>query len=460
MIPRQPMPEQDPKERIRNFDEVALGYDEEQAVLEAGRCLQCENPTCMQGCPVNIDIPGFIAHIKEGNFDLAIRKIKEKNHLPAIIGRVCPVKDQCEKFCVLAKKGEPVAIGNLERFAADVEWKKGVEIPGRAKASGKRVAVVGSGPAGLTAATDLVKLGHEAIIFEALHVPGGVLTYGIPEFRLPKKVVEREVEYIKRLGVEIRTDMVIGRTFTIDELLEQGFDAIFIGTGAGPPQFLGVPGENLGLVYSANEFLTRVNLMRAYEFPEYDTPIKVGEKVAVIGAGNVAFDSARTALRLGAGNVSIVYRRSGEEIPARIEEVQHAEEEGVKLRLLTLPTRMLGEGGLVRRMECIKMSLGKPDESGRRRPIPVEGSEFYIDTDTVIVAIGRRPNPLIQQTTEGLKTTSWGTIVVDDFGQTSRSDIFAGGDVVTGEATVIEAMGAGRRAADAIDRFIRRGKRR
>ncbi|KUO41455.1 MAG: dihydropyrimidine dehydrogenase [Hadesarchaea archaeon DG-33-1] len=459
MIARQPMLEHDPRERIRNFDEVALGYDAERAVLEAERCLQCENPTCMKGCPVNIDIPGFIAHIKEGNFDLAIRKIKEKNHLPAICGRVCPVKDQCEKFCVLAKKGEPVAIGNLERFASDYEWKKGVEIPRKAEASGKRVAIAGSGPAGLTAAADLVKLGHEVTIFEALHVPGGVLTYGIPEFRLPKKVVEREVEYIKRLGVDIRTDMVIGRTITADELLRQGFDAIFVGTGAGPPQFLGVPGENLGLVYSANEFLTRVNLMQAYEFPEYDTPIKVGKKVAVIGAGNVAFDAARTALRLGARDVSIVYRRSEEEIPARIEEVHHAEEEGVKLRLLTLPTRMLGEGGLVRRMECIKMSLGKPDESGRRRPIPVKGSEFYIDTDTVIVAIGRKPNPLIQQTTEGLKTTSWGTIVADDFGQTSRSGIFAGGDVVTGEATVIEAMGAGKRAAEAIDRFIKQRKK-
>jgi glutamate synthase (NADPH/NADH) small chain len=460
MIARQPIPEQDPRKRIHNFDEVALGYDEERAVLEAGRCLQCENPTCMQGCPVNIDIPRFIAHIKEGNFDLAIGKIKEKNHLPAICGRVCPVKDQCEKFCVLAKKGEPVAIGNLERFVADYEQKKGVEIPKRAKASGKRIAIVGSGPAGLTAAADLAKLGHKATIFEALHVPGGVLTYGIPEFRLPKKVVEKEIDYIRRLGVDLRTDMVIGRTITADELLEQGFDAIFVGTGAGPPRFLGAPGENLGMVYSANEFLTRVNLMHAYEFPEHDTPIKVGEKVAVIGAGNVAFDSARTALRLGAKDVSIIYRRSEKEIPAKIEEVKHAEKEGVKLKLLTLPTRMLGAKGFVKGMECIKMELGKPDESGRRRPIPIKGSEFSVDVDTVIVAIGRKPNPLIQQTTKELKTTRWGTIVADELGRTSRSGIFAGGDVVTGEATVIEAMGAGRKAAGAINRFVSKTRNR
>ena len=458
MYKRQPMLEQPPKKRARNFDEVALGYTREQAISEAKRCLQCQNAPCKRGCPVGVDIPEFIAYIRRGKFDRAIEKVKEKNNLPAMCGRVCPVENQCAKFCVLGKKGEPVAIENLERFVADYERRRGVKIPKMKRGTGKRVAVVGSGPAGLTAAADLAKLGHEVTVFEALHIPGGVLTFGIQEFRLPKKVVEAEIDYIKRLGVKIETDVIVGKTVTVDELFEQGFDAVFIGTGAGPPSFMGIPGENLNGVYSANEFLTRVNLMKAYRFPEYDTPIRVGKRVAVVGAGNVAFDSARTALRLGAKEVYIVYRRSEAEMPARLAEIERAREEGIEFKLLTLPVEILGDGkGWVKGMKCIRMKLGKPDESGRRSPVPVKGSEFVLDVDTVVVAIGRAPNPLIPQTTKGLRISKEGAIVTDEkTGETSRKSVFAGGDISTGEATVIEAMAAGKRAAQAIDRYLRK----
>lgn len=450
-----PMPKQDPKVRIRNFNEVALGYTEEQAIAEANRCLQCKNSPCVKGCPVEIDIPAFIKFLREGKFEESIRKIKEKNSLPAICGRVCPQEEQCQKECTLGKVGDPVSIGRLERFVADWERQKGFNIPEKRPSTGKRVAVIGAGPAGLTVAADLAKLGHDVVIFEALHLPGGVLIYGIPEFRLPKSIVQAEVDYIQKLGVQIRTNHLIGRTYTIPELLKRGFDAVFIGTGAGLPQFLGVPGENLSGIYSANEFLIRVNLMKAYRFPKYDTPIKVGKKVSVIGAGNVAMDSARSALRLGAEEVFIVYRRSREEMPARKEEIENAEEEGVKFIFLTTPTRFIGdEKGWVKQMECIRMELGPPDESGRRRPVPVKGSEFIMDTDTVIIAIGRTPNPIIQLTTEGLEVTKWGTIVTDENGKTSIEGVYAGGDIVTGEATVISAMGAGKRAARAIHEYL------
>jgi glutamate synthase (NADPH/NADH) small chain len=450
-----PMPKQDPKVRVKNFDEVALGYTEEQALAEANRCLQCKNSPCVKGCPVEIDIPAFIKLLREGKFEESIRKIKEKNSLPAICGRVCPQEEQCQKECTLGKVGDPVSIGRLERFVADWERQKGFNIPDKPPPTGKKVAVIGAGPAGLTVAADLAKLGHEVVIFEALHIPGGVLIYGIPEFRLPKSIVQAEVDYIRKLGVQIRTNHLIGRTYTIPELLKRGFDAVFIGTGAGLPQFLGVPGENLGGIYSANEFLIRVNLMKAYRFPEYDTPIKVGKRVAVIGAGNVAMDSARSALRLGAEEVSIVYRRSREEMPARKEEIENAEEEGVKFKFLTTPTRFIGdEKGWVKQMECIRMELGPPDESGRRRPVAVKGSEFLMDVDTVVIAIGRTPNPIIQLTTEGLKVTKWGTIVADENGKTSIEGVYAGGDIVTGEATVISAMGAGKRAARAIHEYL------
>ncbi|MCS7114813.1 MAG: NADPH-dependent glutamate synthase [Nitrososphaerota archaeon] len=449
------MPKQDPKVRIRNFNEVALGYTEEQAIAEANRCLQCKNSPCVKGCPVEIDIPAFIKFLREGKFEESIRKIKEKNSLPAICGRVCPQEEQCQKECTLGKVGDPVSIGRLERFVADWERQKGFNIPEKRPSTGKRVAVIGAGPAGLTVAADLAKLGHDVVIFEALHLPGGVLIYGIPEFRLPKSIVQAEVDYIQKLGVQIRTNHLIGRTYTIPELLKRGFDAVFIGTGAGLPQFLGVPGENLSGIYSANEFLIRVNLMKAYRFPKYDTPIKVGKKVSVIGAGNVAMDSARSALRLGAEEVFIVYRRSREEMPARKEEIENAEEEGVKFIFLTTPTRFIGdEKGWVKQMECIRMELGPPDESGRRRPVPVKGSEFIMDTDTVIIAIGRTPNPIIQLTTEGLEVTKWGTIVTDENGKTSIEGVYAGGDIVTGEATVISAMGAGKRAARAIHEYL------
>ena len=451
-----PMPEQEPKERIKNFNEVALGYDEEDAVKEAGRCLACKKPVCVKGCPVEIDIPSFISFIKERKFDEAISKIKEKNSLPAICGRVCPQETQCEELCVSGKKGEPVAIGRLERFAADWERKKGVKPPQKVAPTGKKIAVIGSGPAGLTCAADLAKLGHSVTVFESLHKTGGVLMYGIPEFRMPKTVVEAEIDYVKHLGVEIYPDMVVGKSIGVDEL-RKDFDAVFIGTGAGLPMFMHIPGENLNGVYSANEFLTRVNLMNAYRFPEYDTPVRVGKRVAVVGAGNVAMDSARTALRLGAEESLIVYRRSEKEMPARKEEVEHAKEEGGKFMLLTNPVKIFGdEQGFVKKMECIQMKLGEPDESGRRKPVPVKGSEFTMDVDTVIVAIGQSPNPLVPKTMKGLEVGKHGNIIADDDGRTSVKGVFAGGDIATGAATVISAMGMGKKAATTIDRYIRK----
>ena len=453
-----PMPEQPPKERIKNFNEVALGYTAEMAVEEAKRCLQCKpkegQKICVDGCPVGVNIPEFIKHIREGDFEGAIRIIKEKNNLPAICGRVCPYERQCEMYCTLGKRFEPVGIGRLERFVADWELARGVKVPERAPPNGKKVAVVGSGPAGLTAAADLAKLGYEVTIFEALHKPGGVLIYGIPEFRLPKRIVEAEVEYVKKLGVKIECDVVVGKTVTIEDLLKE-YDAIFIGTGAGLPNWLGIPGENLNGVYSANEFLTRVNLMKAYLFPEYDTPIRIGERVATIGGGNVAMDCARTALRLGAKESYIVYRRTEKEMPARAEEIERAKEEGVIFKLLTQPIRFIGdEKGWVKQMECVQMKLSEPDETGRRRPVPIPGSEFLMDVDTVVVAIGQSPNPLIPKTTPNLKTGRKGEILVDEKQRTSIEKIFAGGDITTGNATVIAAMGAGKRAAQAIHEYL------
>jgi glutamate synthase (NADPH/NADH) small chain len=453
---RIPMPEQEPAVRVENFHEVALGYGEKEALAEARRCLQCKKKPCVLGCPVEIDIPTFIAAIGKGDFGAAASKLKEKNNLPAICGRVCPQETQCEAVCTLGKKGEPVAIGRLERFAADYEAAQGEStLPPRPKPTGKRIAVIGSGPAGLTCAGDLARMGHQVTIFEALNAPGGVLTYGIPEFRLPKAIVEREVEYIRRLGVEILLDQVIGCSVTLQELLKGGYHAAFISIGAGLPMFMDIPGENLNGVYSANEYLTRSNLMKAYLFPQYDTPIKRGRKVAVIGGGNVALDSARTALRLGAEEVSIVYRRSRNEMPARAEEVSHAAEEGVFFKLLTLPQRILGENGWVRGMECLEMELGEPDESGRRRPVPIEGSEFEMEVDLVVMAIGTRANPLLPSTLPELRLNRRGYIQADpETGQTSITNVFAGGDIVTGSATVIEAMGAGKRSARAIHRLL------
>jgi len=456
-----PMAKQDVQERIHNFYEVALGYNEEEAIAEAERCLQCPKPRCVQGCPVSVPIPEFIKKIKERDFIGASEKIKEKNSLPAVCGRVCPQEHQCQKMCVLGKIGDPISIGRLERFASDYERKKGVSVPEKADypVTG-RVAIVGSGPAGLTAAADLAKRGHEVVMFESLHYAGGVLMYGIPEFRLPKEIVQAEVEYIKKLGVDIKTNYTVGRIYTIDELFEQGFDAVFVGSGAGLPNFMRIPGENLGGVYSANEFLIRVNLMKGYMFPEYDTPIRIGKKVAVIGGGNVAMDAARCSLRLGADEVYIVYRRSKEELPARAEEVENAEEEGIIFKLLTNPVRFVGdETGWVKGMECIRMQLGEPDASGRRRPVPIEGSEFMMDVDTVVIAIGQTPNPLIQRTTEGLEVTKWGTIVADpETGATTKEGVYAGGDVVSGAATVISAMGAGKKAATSIHEYIQKKK--
>lgn len=450
-----PIPKQKPEVRRQNFNEVALGYTEEQAKEEANRCLQCPKPQCIQGCPVEIRITDFIKFIQEGKCEEAVAEVKKKNALPAICGRVCPQEEQCQKFCVLGKVGDPVSIGRLERFVADWERARGVKAPEKAPPTSKRVAVIGAGPAGLTAAADLAKLGHKVVVFEALHLPGGVLVYGIPEFRLPKSIVQAEVDYIRKLGAELRLGYLIGRTYTIPELLKNGFDAVFIGTGAGLPAFMNVPGENLGGIYSANEFLIRVNLMKSYAFPEYDTPIRIGKHVVVIGGGNVAMDSARSALRLGAEQVCIVYRRSREELPARKEEIENAEEEGIICKFLAAPTRFIGdEKGWVKAMECICMELGPPDESGRRRPVPIKGSEFIMDTDTVIIAIGRTPNPIIQRTTEGLEVTKWGTIMTDENGKTSLEGVYAGGDIVTGEATVISAMGAGKKAARAIHEYL------
>ncbi|WP_303841361.1 NADPH-dependent glutamate synthase [Selenomonas ruminantium] len=453
------MPVQDPQVRAHNFDEVALGYDEETAVAEAERCLHCKVPQCRKGCPVSVDIPEFIGKIKKRDFDGAIEKIKEANALPAVCGRVCPQENQCEKYCVLAKKGESVGIGRLERYAADRYMAKNEEVkPIEYAADAQKVAVIGSGPSGLSCAGDLAKKGYKVTVFEALHKAGGVLSYGIPEFRLPKdEVVKKEIDNIAKLGVKFELNSVAGRLFTVDELMEEeGFDAVFIGTGAGLPRFQGIPGESLSGVYSANEFLTRCNLMKAYKFPEYATPIKIGKKVAVIGGGNVAMDAARTALRLGAEKVYIVYRRSEAELPARKEEVEHAKEEGIEFKLLNNPVEILGdENGWVKGMRCIKMELGEPDESGRRRPVAVAGSEFDLEVETVIVSIGTGPNPIISQTTPGLDTTKRGNIAADEeTGATSKPGVFAGGDIVTGAATVILAMGAGRKAAAAIDEYL------
>jgi glutamate synthase (NADPH/NADH) small chain len=455
-IPKQKMPEQAPEVRAKNFNEVPFGYPPELALLESSRCLQCKKPKCVEGCPVEIDIPAFVKLIHEGDYAGAARKLKERNSLPAVCGRVCPQEDQCEKLCIVGKKDDPVAIGRLERFAADWERDKGVvAIPDKAPPTGKKVAVVGSGPAGLTLAGDLILKGHEVTIFEALHKSGGVLIYGIPEFRLPKDIVQAEVNYLERLGVKVECNSVVGRIATVDELLNE-YDAVFLGLGAGLPQFLNVPGENLCGIYSANEYLTRSNLMKAYLFPQYDTPIARGKNVAVFGAGNVAMDSARTALRLGADTVRIVYRRSREEMPARIEEVHHAEEEGVQFHLLTAPVKFLGDDtGWVTGVECLRMELGEPDESGRRRPIPVKGSEFQLACDMAVVAIGAGPNPLLTTTTDGLDLNKRGYIVGDpETGRTSKAGVWAGGDIVTGSATVILAMGAGRKAANSIHDYL------
>ena len=446
------MPKQEPFERIRNFDEVALGYTPTLAREEAARCLACKKPRCIEGCPVGIDIPAFVRCVLEDDFSGGARKIKERKALPAVCGRVCPQEEQCEKFCVLEKKYEPVAIGRLERFVADWEAASGViEKPTIAPPNGRRVAVVGSGPAGITVASDLALLGYDVTMFEALHEAGGVLTYGIPEFRLPKAIVRREVEYLKSLGVKLHFDFIVGKTRTVDALQKE-FDAIFIGAGAGLPWFMEIPGENLNGVYSANEYLTRCNLMKGFRFPAYNTPLKRASRVAVFGGGNVAMDSARTALRLGADEVHVVYRRSRSEIPARLEELENAEEEGVIFDYLTLPTRLIGdEKGWLTEIECLKMELGEPDDSGRRRPVAVKGSEFRMTADAVVCAIGNSPNPLIAMTTPGLTIGKKGNVVADEeTGKTSREGIWAGGDVVTGAATVISAMGAGRKAARSI----------
>ncbi len=452
---RVPIAEQDPKVRATNFNEVCLGYTEEEAMAEAKRCLNCKHHPCVGNCPVNIHIPRFIKHIAEGEFEEAAHVLAEYSALPAVCGRVCPQEEQCEKVCVLGKKGDPVSIGKLERFAADWAREHGVEVGKTKEKNGYKVAVIGSGPAGITCAGDLAKEGYDVTIFEALHEPGGVLVYGIPEFRLPKDIVRHEIENLKKLGVKIETNVIIGRTVTIDDLMDkEGFHAVFIGSGAGLPKFMGIPGENLNGVYSANEFLTRNNLMKAYR-EDYDTPIKVGEKVAVVGGGNVAMDAARTALRLGA-EVWVVYRRTEEELPARVEEVHHAKEEGIKFEFLTSPVEILGnEDGWVKGIRCQRMKLGEPDSSGRRRPIPIEGSEFEFDVDTVIMALGTSPNPLIPSTTYGLEINDRGCIITDENGQTSREGVFAGGDAVTGAATVILAMGAGKQAAIGIDKYIK-----
>jgi len=456
------MPRQEPELRVTNFKEVALGYSEEQAIREASRCLQCKKPLCIEGCPVEIDIPKFIKEIRDSNFNQAITTLKEKNNLPGICGRVCPQESQCEKTCILAKKGEPVAIGRLERFAADWELKAVKSKKLKVKSSNskfgvQRIAVVGSGPAGLTCAADLAKLGYAVTIFESLHLPGGVLSYGIPEFRLPKKIVRKEIASIKDLGVRIRTDVVLGKTFTIKELFSQGFAAVFVGTGAGLPMFLGIEGEWLNRVYSANEFLLRINLMKSYLFPEYETPLNIGKNVAVIGGGNVAMDSARAALRLGA-RVIVFYRRSEKEMPARREEYENAREEGIEFRFLVAPVEILGdEKNWVKGMKVIKMKLGSPDSSGRARPVPVKGSEFSLPVDTVVIAIGQRPNPLVPQSSPGLKTGRIGNIIADEeTGETNIEGLFAGGDIATGAATVISAMGAGKRAARAIDKYCQK----
>lgn len=460
---------QKPKERIKNFKEVPLGYSKEEALNEARRCLQCPSSPCVNGCPVEVPIPSFIKAITENDIDKAAAIIKSKNNLPAICGRICPQEEQCEKVCIMGKKNEPVGIGRLERFVGDYALEKSrsnnpssinTEEPYSKEIIKKdiRIAVVGSGPAGLTAAADLAKEGYQATLFEALHATGGVLRYGIPEFRLPKEIVDNEVAEIKKLGVDIQLNVIIGKTITIDELFEEDYQATFIGTGAGLPKFLDIPGKNLNGIYSANEFLTRVNLMKGYKYPEYKTPVKIGRKVAVIGGGNVAMDSARTALRLGAEEVSVVYRRSKDELPARGEEIEHAEEEGINFRLLNNPVAFHGKKGRVDKMECIKMELGKKDNSGRPKPVPIEGSNWMLEVDSVIIAIGQTPNPLLTSNTEALRTETWGGITVNEDLATSIPGVFAGGDTVTGAATVIKAMGAGKKAARSIIKYLEKSK--
>jgi len=457
VLKKVPVREQDAKVRAANFEEVCLGYNKEEAMEEAARCINCKNAQCIKGCPVSINIPGFIEKVKEGDVEAAYQIISESSALPAVCGRVCPQESQCEGKCIRGIKGEPISIGKLERFVADWASEKGIKPQGAEKKNGKRVAVIGSGPAGLTCAGDLAKMGYDVTIFEALHEPGGVLVYGIPEFRLPKtKVVAKEIENVKALGVKIETNVVVGKAVTIDELIsEEGFDAVFIGSGAGLPKFMGIPGEQANGVFSANEYLTRSNLMKAFD-ENSNTPIMRGQKVAVVGGGNVAMDAARTALRLGA-EVHIVYRRSEEELPARVEEVHHAKEEGIIFDLLTNPVEILAdEKGWVCGMKCIKMELGEPDASGRRRPVEIPGSEFVIDVDTVIMSLGTSPNPLISSTTEGLEVNKWKCIVADEeFGKTTKEGVYAGGDAVTGAATVILAMGAGRAGAKGIDEYLK-----
>ncbi len=460
---KHPMPSQAPEVRAHNFEEVTTGYSEETAIEEALRCLNCKNMPCVSGCPVNIHIPEFIAKIKEGDFEGAYQVIHRTSSLPAVCGRVCPQETQCEAKCVRGIKGEPVGIGRLERFVADWHNAHSEEAPNVAEPNGHKVAVVGSGPSGLTCAGDLAKKGYKVTVFEALHTAGGVLVYGIPEFRLPKSIVQKEVDNLKAMGVDVETNMIIGKTLTVDELLEDGYEAVFIGSGAGLPNFMGIPGESLKGVYSANEFLTRSNLMKAYK-EDPVTPIMKGGKVAVVGGGNVAMDAARTALRLGAEKVYIVYRRSMEELPARREEVEHAMEEGIDFRLLNNPVEILGyenpddkrdpKNGFVTGIKCIKMELGEPDERGRRRPVPIEGSEFILDVDTVVISIGTSPNPLIKSTTKGLDVNSRGGIIIEENGATTKEGVYAGGDAVTGAATVISAMGAGKVAAKAIDEYL------
>ncbi|MGO1579934.1 MAG: bifunctional dihydroorotate dehydrogenase B NAD binding subunit/NADPH-dependent glutamate synthase [Peptoniphilaceae bacterium] len=451
---RIPISNQDPDVRNKNFDEVCLGYSDEEAIIEAQRCLNCKNPLCVGGCPVSIDIPGFIKEIASGNFEQSSKVLSLYTALPAVCGRVCPQETQCEERCILTKRGDAVAIGKLERFAADFSRKNKIKLSEKPRLNGHKVAVIGAGPAGLTCAGELAKMGYDVTIFEALHLSGGVLVYGIPEFRLPDEIVQYEVENLIKLGVKIENDVIIGRTMTIDDILNQGFEAVFIGSGAGLPMFMNIPGENLNGVYSANEFLTRTNLMKSF-MDGYDTPISIGDKVAVIGGGNVAMDAARVAKRLGA-DVSIIYRRTEKELPARAEEVHHAKEEGIKFEMLTAPTEIIGdESGWVSSIKCVKNKLGEPDASGRRRPVKIEGSEFEEKFETVVMALGTSPNPLISQTTDNLEINKWGGIIADDYGITSREEIFAGGDAVTGSATVILAMGAGKSSAKKIDEYIR-----
>ncbi|NNK94148.1 MAG: NADPH-dependent glutamate synthase [Desulfobacterales bacterium] len=458
--PRVPMPEQDAKVRARNFLEVPTGYTPKMAQEEAARCLQCKKPGCVAGCPVEVDIPGFIDLIAHGDITGAIRNLWSKNALPAVCGRVCPQEIQCEGKCIVGRKGEPVAIGNLERFCADWERENGTgELPPTQEPTGKKVAVVGSGPSGLTVAGDLIQKGHDVTILEAFHKPGGVLVYGIPEFRLPKAIVAQEVNFLERLGTKVECNAVVGRTVSLDELFEQGYDAVYVGVGAGLPRFMNIPGENLVGILSANEYLTRANLMKAYKFPDVDTPIPIGKNVVVLGAGNVAMDSARTAMRLGADNVKIVYRRSREEMPARAAEIHHAEEEGIEMFLLTNPTKYIGnEKGRLTSMECLRMELGEPDDSGRRRPVPIEGSEFILDCDLCIVAVGSGANPLLTSETPDMHLNKWGYVLTEEpTGKTTKKGVWAGGDIVTGAATVILAMGAGRQAANSIHDYLTLG---